>query len=558
MNSKKTNDRVKILLEDMSFSSSYQILEWGKDDDELKSIASKKNIQIPSKDLAIFKCKYAMVDQENRNGCSLPKKEVKKALISINGKAIDKDHLRKSTVGHWLEAKLEENDIVAYGCFWKSNFPEDYGEIKKRMSEGKVKISFEAWGERKFKEDGSYELMDIEFAGGALLFDTEPAFPDAEVMEFSSTNRVLEFAKIIEESEDDKLLVEGKLDFNYDVSNIARIVYQHECVNCKAKGWQEVQNIDFENSKIKHKCVACGQVCETDMTPKSVIKKQGKKIQKPVAASEEVEDKEEVAMISLLEGSELIDEDNKKIEDAKKLTYKDRKKIEDDMFAVIVNKDGKKIRMFPVHDPAHVRNALARLPQAKETLNKLGISLETVKNKILKRAKELNMTELLKRHEKGGIIVESLLRKYNKASEEELIKYFDTIISNNATKDQEIATLKAEKDSLTQEVSKVKGEYDKVKADYDKKISDERAALVKTRKDELGAEFAKDMKDEDILDDVKFENAKLKKENASLKANKPAQGGLEAGATGNKDNPVFKAQENVQKNAWGEDNTQED
>ena len=43
--------------------------------------------------------------------------------------------------------------------------------------------------------------------------------------------------------------------------------------------------------------------------------------------------------------------------------------------------------------------------------------------------------------------------------------------------------------------------------------------MIKTRKEEL-AEFAKDMKDEDILDEVKYEMSKLRKENAELKAGK--------------------------------------
>lgn len=561
----KATEQVKILFEDMSISSSYQLLEWGKDSEELKAIASKRGIQVPSKDLSIFKCKYAMVDEQNRNKCTLPRKEVKRALASLNAKAIDKDHLRKATIGHWLDAELDDNDIIAYGCFWKSNFPEEYEEIKQKMTEGKVKISFEAWGDRIFKEDGSYNLTNIEFAGGAFLFETEPAFPGAEVMEFS--NRVLEFAKVIDQKSEGQLLEEAKLDFNSDVNNIARIVYQHECPTCKQKGWQDVQNIDFENSKIKHKCLGCGQITETDLTPQSVVKKSGKKPKPPtsIGKTEDVEDKEEIAMIDQLEGAELIGEDNKIIEDAKKLTYKERTKIDDDMFAVVVtNKDGKKVRMFPVHDPAHVRNALARLPQATETLNKLGISPETVKKKILKRAKELNMTELLKRHDKGGIsTVDEIMKKYSKASIEDVVKFLETEIdtakASITSKDQEIATLKTDKDTVTAELATIKASLVTVKEEakvakeaLDAKLAAEKAALITARKAELGEEFAKDLKDEDILDETKYELAKTKKELALAKAEKPTKGGLEAGAAGATGDPVFDRQNKIQKHAFGE------
>jgi hypothetical protein len=467
----KPNDRVKLFFEDMSLSSDYQLLEWGKNDDELKAIANKRGISIPSKDLAIFKCTYAMVDKQNLNKCTLPRKEVKKALKTLNAKAVDKDHLRRATIGHWLDAELDDNDIIAYGCFWKSNFPEEYDEIKKRMSEGKVKISFEAWGERVYKENGGYDLIDIEFAGGALLFDTDPAFPDAEVIEFSNKNRVLEFAKVIEEGETkvDKILEESKLNFNWDIDTVARVVYEYDCPTCKIKGWQEVQNIDFENSKIKHKCIGCGEITETDLTPKSIIKKEGKK-PKPVTA-----------------GSEGIKDSNKE------------------------------------------------------------------------------------KHGQGGnTIVEEILKKYSKASVEEVVKLLEdkivaveasvtTINANVIAKDQEIATLKAEKETLTNDLGTVKTELARIteeakvtKATLDKKLSDEKATLIKARRDELTEEFAKELKDEDILDETKYELAKTKKELALAKAGKPiAQGGLEAGASG-KDikDPAFVKQDSIQKQAF--------
>ena len=459
-------DRVKLLFEDLSINSEYQLLEWGKDDDELKEIASKKGLKVPSKDLSIFKCKYAMVDKENKNKCTLPRKEVKKAIGTLNGKAIDKDHLRKSTVGYWLQAELDDNDIVAYGAFWKANFPEDYEEIKKRMSEGKMKISFEAWGEREFKENGSYDLTNIEFAGGALLFDTQPAFPDAEVMEMS--NKVLEFAKIIEEKVEEPKVEEARLYFNYDNETIARLLIETECPSCQTKGWNDVLNIDFEKSKIKSKCPICSGVNEYNLTP-----------------------------------------------------------------AVSVIKKGKKPDYLKAEE------------ETKTKINKEG----------------------------GNEVMDELLKKYNKASVEELIKFLESEIDNQkqvvGKKDQELASLKTEKDSLSKlveesklmiensklEIEKVKTEHATIKAELDKRLAEEKAAIVKTRKDSLG-EFAKDISDEDILNDLKFENAKLKKELAEAKS-KPAGGGLDAGATTkDKDVTYTDKQKRIQDKAWKQEKTE--
>jgi hypothetical protein len=373
------------------------------------------------------------------------------------------------------------------------------------MSEGKMKISFEAWGERNFKENGSYDLTDIEFAGGALLFDTKPAFPDAEVMEMS--NKTLEFAKIIEEnleinkmeeaktvkeieveikkmeekmkdmSEDKKKemqmkidemkkkmkdmggIEEARLNFNWDNETIARMMNETECPTCKTKAWHDILNIDFENSKVKSKCPSCQGVNQYDLTPSVYIVKKGKK---PVMAQE-----------------------------------------------TKVKKEG------------------------------------------------------------GNELMEQFLKKYTKASADELISFLDsemeTMKQTLGTKDQEIATLKTEKDSLSKtveesklliensklETEKVKTEYATVKTELDKRLAEEKASAVKVRKDVLG-EFAKDLSDEDVLNDLKFENAKLKKELAEAKS-KPAGGSLDAGASTKEVNDVVAEKRNrIQAKAWKE------
>ncbi len=450
------DNRVHLSFEDLSINGEYSILEWGKDDDELKEVAIKNNLKVPSRDLSIFKCKYAMVDKQNKNKCTLPRKEVKKAITTLNGKSIDKDHYRQNTIGYWLQAELDGDDIIAYGAFWKSNFPDEYKIIKERMDGGKMKISFEAWGERKFKENGSYDLTDIEFAGGALLFDSEPAFPNAEVIEFS--NKTLEFAKIIEEKgvliEMEKpiqpVLEESSLNFNWDNGTIARMMSETECPTCKIQGWNDILSIDFENSVIKSKCPSCGGISEYTLTPSVKVIKKGK-VSEPIKSNKPKE-------------------------------------------------------------------------------------LEDLKNS--------NMTDLKESHAKGGLEVDEQLKKYNKATVEELVKYFDETLASITVKDTEIASLKSEKETFVKasedtkliiensklEIEKVKTEAKLIKNELDKRINAEKAAFVKARKDELGEEFAKDLTDEDISNDLKFENAKLKKELKLAKEGKPSQGGLEAGA----------------------------
>lgn len=177
---------VNILLEDMTYSTEYEFLEVGKNDSELQSVGEKFGLKLPCRDLAIFKGRYAVTDKVNRNGCNLPREEVEKALATLRGKAVDFDHLRKRVVGFWIDAQLRGDQIISYGAFYKGNFPEDYETIKQLMTEGNLKISFEAWGDRHHIEgSSSYNLTDIEFAGGALLLKEKPAEPTAEVLELA-------------------------------------------------------------------------------------------------------------------------------------------------------------------------------------------------------------------------------------------------------------------------------------------------------------------------------------------------------------------------------------
>ena len=499
--------RVPILFEDLSYTSTYEFLEWGKDDKEMLDVAAKRGIQLPSKDLAIFKGRYAMVDKQNKNKCTLPRREVKRALKSLNGKAIDKDHYRKNTIGVWLDAELDDNEIISYGSFWKSNFPDDYEEIKRRMAEGKMKISFEAWGDRIYKDSGGYDLVNIEFAGGALLFDTEPAFPSAEILEMSQ--KVLEFAKVMEQDSEEWEIEEARLSFYRDGESIARIVSETECPSCKERIFCDVKNIDFEKSKVTCKCNRCGAVYDIDLTPSTIIRRKGKKPKDNTIGTKEIileklGDIEETDLLKRHEKGGIIEVDELIINEVELLQEK----------------------------PEDVE--VSAIPQ--EVLTRVK---ELVKEgKPMKEAMKQAWDEYKKAHPA-------------KSSEDEIKNLKDQLIQ----KDQEIATLKVDKDNLIAENNTLKQEVATVKTELDRRIAEEKSAKIKVRKDELGEEYTKDLSDEDILDDVKFENAKLKKENVILKKEKkdtkPATAGLEAGATIlDPQSPAFTKQTNIQEKAW--------
>lgn len=491
--------RVPILFEDLSFNSQYEFIEEGKESSELKEMLIKKGVPYPSKDLAIFKGRYAMIDKANKNKCTLPKKEVKKAIKTLAMKAIDKDHFRRNTIGVWLDAELDGDEILSYGLLWKNNFEEEYAEIKDRMQKGKMKISFEAWGDRVFKENGGYDLTNIEFAGGALLFETDPAFPEAEVLEMS--NRVLEFAKVIEdvnkekfiESEAKKLVEEHKgnevvkekmeeAKFHFipqDCMIIDKFLWDTPCPSCQVKGMYNVSSIDFDKSETKVDCIKCGAKYTLNLEPDVTVDKKGKKIKDLIKANE--------TKIDTKGGIDKVDELLKKYN--------------------------------------------------KATIEEVVSFLE----------KEIDVAKSITKEVEDGFL------KSIEEAAESLKACMNTKIKDGiSSKDAFKECIKMMKSSLDEEIATLKSQ---LKVFEDEKATQEKAKrdeLIKSRKDELG-DFAKDMKDEDILDEVKYENAKLKKENAELKKTNPAKGGLEAGAQVDETHkPAFEAQKRIQEGAWKE------
>ena len=266
---------VESLLKEMTYGAEYRFLECGKDDDELQKVAEKRGIKLPAIDLSIFKCSFCFTNRTNLNGCSLPDDEVKKSLDTLVGKAIDFDHLRERIVGHWLDATLEGDTMYAYGAFFKGNLQDDYETIKDLMAKKNLAISFEAYGNREFRKDGTYDLKDIEFAGGALLITTKPAFPGAGVIEMANT-KVLEFAKAMTEpkqyvygierkkmEEAKKLKVEKARMYTFDMETIMRLASEIVCPVCGLQGCVDVELIDFENNLAKElRYLSMGCQCE--------------------------------------------------------------------------------------------------------------------------------------------------------------------------------------------------------------------------------------------------------------------------------------------------------
>ena len=213
MNVIKQQD-IEYFITDFENNSKIELVEASKEKDELYKIASHRGIKIKgSRDLAVFKTIYGFTDRPNQNGAILPQKDLLKVLPQIVGKPISVNHNRRFVVGHYIDYRYiqKSKQIVAYGIFYKSNFGAEWAKAQKLFKKKKLSSSFEIWvpeEAKKFNEDGTYEMHQMEIAGGALVFqdkDNEPAFEGADVLAIAkvldSCDSELVYAKKHKETE---------------------------------------------------------------------------------------------------------------------------------------------------------------------------------------------------------------------------------------------------------------------------------------------------------------------------------------------------------------------
>ena len=391
-------------LKDFTYNAKYEFLELAKDKTELEEVAGKARIVLPNYDLSIFKCVYAYVDRQNLNGCTLPREQIESVLGTLIGKAIDFDHLRKKVVGHWIDIKIEGDKIIAYGAFFKGNFQEDYELVKSMFEEGTVAISFEAYGRKDGTED-SYDLLDVEFSGGALLIKTSPAFPGTQVEEMANKTRVLELASTMTEPKsylhtatEKKELEKSKLD-TYDTNYIVQVVNDTKCPICKSTYWYEIKSINYRTSKVSVKCFGCNSDLTFDLKPTITVNKEG-----VIATTDEIIDKGGNINMDIKELEAKIKEVSAQLDEsnAKIVTLTSENEANVAKIAEFESKKGE-------DEATSVEELTAKLEEQKkeslakdEKINELAEEVKTFKEADEARSEEAKATKLAERKAKLG------------------------------------------------------------------------------------------------------------------------------------------------------------
>ncbi len=168
---------------------SKQIVSVEEDSTELLDIIRKRDIKFPSVHLGFFKTVYAKIESANLNGIRLARQAVVNGISGLVGSQVNFEHLGAGFVmGNILDAWINGDNIEVVYSMFKSVYPDEYERSVELAKEGELSVSFELLSERDTQEelkDGTIRLNDIDFVGMGHLMDNPPAEPTAKISEFA-------------------------------------------------------------------------------------------------------------------------------------------------------------------------------------------------------------------------------------------------------------------------------------------------------------------------------------------------------------------------------------
>lgn len=192
-----------------------------------------------------------------------------------------------------------------------------------------------------------------------------------------------------------------KMDKNRSISNVNQVMEDNTMHVSSEKGGQKsMSQTPEEQPKVETPVVEVAPVAEVKVEAPVVEAPKAEEVKPAEAVVEapKVEETPKAEEILEVEDAEVIEQEEV-LEVAKTLKAEDRTALKDEDFAVVKtvkDKKGEKtLRKYPIHDKAHVQNALSRLHQApgRDGLKKLGVDVKTTIDKVKAKGKTLGMEE---------------------------------------------------------------------------------------------------------------------------------------------------------------------
>lgn len=450
-----------------------------------------KNAGIENREsLAFFRTVYAELEKTNKNNVMLAD-SVREQVPQLVGTQVNFEHRREnnvcgSIIGAWVN---NNNEIEVAFSFYKSIYNSEYEQALELLKENQLTVSFELMVENDDVEtlsNGVRKLHAVQFDGMGLLMSNNPACPKAIVYEQADIDKLkkrdLVFANKLKESkiekgesEMDKKTQEALLaEFKKDV--IAEL--GEEAV----KDWSDEQ---FE-AELKKQAEA-EEKTEPETTEASKSEAEESKEEE---AKEETEDKESDEEAS--KEDETASYECECLECGKVISSEEHCKD------IKCPECGSEMRRKS--RPGSGDKAISDEDSEEKTEDKEEEKSEASEEQA----------------EKTTVVVDEKIKTettYDNETNEETVKIeVERTVERDGKKTVE-EKVNHEVTYTYAQMEEVKAEYEKQLEEKDKEISflKDNAKKVAEFRAELG-EFVKDFSDEELFDETKLENARLKKQ----------------------------------------------
>ncbi len=453
-------------------------------DGDIKKAIKKAGITYPHHSLAFFKATYAKFEEPNGNKITLAN-SVKDDVKYLIGTQMNRDHERMGAImGSIIDAYVtKNNEIEIVFTFAKNVYAKDYELALDLMKKNELTVSFELKVDNKDVESlvgGVRRLKKVDFDGVGLLFGIKPAYKNAYVLE--TAMRIIEDAF---NQNDKKMIYASAKDITKKWTKIGELIEtvltQKESEISKKILKHEIQTggdimdkkaQDALLAKFKEAIIAeLGEEAVKNWSDKEWEAELEKR-----ASAEESTTKEEAEDVK----AEDVEAEDVKAEDVEAEDVKAEDVEAEDVKAEDVEAEDVKAEDVKAED----------------------VKAEDVEAEDVKAEKSVV--------ERDTVVKETI--SYDDETNEEVIKVDSEKVVKRDGKEVVKEKINTEVTYSYAQVEAIKAEYDKELENKDKEISflKENAQKVLEIRAELG-DFIKDLTDEDLLDESKLENARLKK-----------------------------------------------
>ena len=497
----------------------------------IEQIIKDAGIEYPHESLGFFKAVYASIDDKpNKNKVRLAP-SVKQDVGKLTGCQANFEHYRAGhicgTILHAYVNKKEEIEIVF--SFYKSVYPNEYEYAIELMNSGDLNVSFELKADKEDIEalaDGTRRVNRCQFDGVGVLMYNPPAYPDAHVFENAKIDLLrqqdLVFAKMMTSTTTTKPTLQ---QFNGSY-------WSAKYINALPDFCFAVIEPDYLEGKTTDKrCRHLPYKNHNGHTDAKHYKYALRKVDTIMAITDSITKEELIEKAQYVLNKIDVKFNKEEIQVDKKANDKLLAKLKEEVIAEFgeeaikdwTDDDYTAEKIQALRDSLKSDEEAVEEVPVEDVVEEVVEEVVPVEEVVEEEPVEEAVEETEEVPDNTEITEEAQTEKTTETRVYEITDNDDGSmeVSETVTSESEVDGEIVRNETVTRKTVYAQEKLDAMKADYEEQIAKlkDSAKFIAELRVELG-DYAKDLSDDELLDEDKVEIAKLKKENDELKKSK--------------------------------------